>query len=89
MGARIAIWVVETEVGGGLPTERIYAGSGPGEPIGHVILPETMAATTYDAQVRLEEASDVRPNYRASVSYRQLVSVALRGDFGLSWELVA
>jgi hypothetical protein len=78
---RIAIWLVEDEVGGGLPAERTYSHSYLGKPIGHVVLPETMRADRRADHIVFSSG----PEHVASLSTCGVVAAAIAGEFGLSW----
>lgn len=86
----IPIWLVEYEVGGGLPTERVYHHSATGEPIGYVVMPEGMGCCRLGDHIRLEKTADGfrhrHAEHVASLSTRRVVEAAIEGEFGLSWQ---
>jgi hypothetical protein len=85
---RIPIWLVEEDVGGGLPAERRYSHSFLGECFGYVVMPADMRGSRYADHIRFEWVSgpDGRRELVASLSTRRVVEAAILGEFGLSWE---
>jgi hypothetical protein len=85
---RIPIWVVEEDVGDGLPTERTYSHSSLGPPIGYVVMPAGMHADRYADHIRFDMDPQKPGAYSvlvASLSTRRAVEAAIGGEFGLSW----
>jgi hypothetical protein len=85
---RIPIWVVEEDVGDGLPTERTYSHSSLGPPVGYVVMPAGMHADRYADHIRFGMDSPKPGPYSvlvASLSTRRAVEAAVAGEFGLSW----
>jgi hypothetical protein len=83
---RIPIWLVENEVGGGLPAERTYSLSYIGPPLGYVMLPEGMTAERRADHVHLDPVDHLGS---CLWSTRGLIEAAIAGKYGLSWEQVA
>jgi hypothetical protein len=85
---RIPIWVVEEDVGDGLPTERTYSHSSLGPPVGYVVMPAGMHADRYAEYIRFYAVPPKPGAYSvvlASLSTRRAVEAAIAGEFGLSW----
>lgn len=83
----IPVWLVEEEVGGGLPPARAYSASHLGPPIGHVALPPTYRLDRYADHVVISEDRPGRPypEHVASLGINRLVGAAVAGEFGLAW----
>jgi hypothetical protein len=85
---RIPIWVVEEDVGDGLPPERTYSHSSLGPPVGYVVMPAGMHADRYAEYIRFYAVPPKPGAYSvvlASLSTRRAVEAAIAGEFGLSW----
>jgi hypothetical protein len=85
---RIPIWVVEEDVGGGLPPERTYSHSSLGPPVGYVVMPAGMHADRHADHIRFGMDPPKPGAYGvllASLSTRRAVEAAIAGEFGLSW----
>jgi hypothetical protein len=84
---RIAVWLAEEEVGGGLPPERAYKHSHFGSPIGWVVLPDGILIERYAEFVSLAQAGPPGgySAHVASLGSRRFVEAAIAGEFGLSF----
>lgn len=89
--ARVPIWLVEREVGGGLPPERTYRFSSaePGRAFGFVVLPDGLIASRISSSILLVRVSTLASPPVTDVAEMfpwRLVEAAVAGEFGLAWE---
>jgi hypothetical protein len=85
---RIPIFLLESEVGGNLPSERRYHYSGLGAPIGYILVPEGKYAVKFSdsIEIRTGDGQETEPTDIVSLRVHSLVEAAVKGDFGLSWQ---
>lgn len=86
---RVPIYLVETEVGPGLPTERTYTHEHDtdGKVIGHIVLPDGMVVVPFTRTLQFRFGfSGNEPGDIIQLPPHRAVQAAVTGEHGLAWE---
>lgn len=86
---KIPIWLIEEEVGGGMPGVRRYHWSHIGSPIGHIVLPPGCEVNRYAEYVSIHRrvaGGTPELEHVACLGSTRLVAAAVSGEFELRWE---